>query len=732
MKTDGRYDPNWEEESRSWGYSSSPRCYSGLAKSKDEWAGPSLDRAFSEEVPWTFRRQAQMKFYGVLLDARKRLSKRVKRRAGKVQEWQSDAQLSAFYTSFPWPARVAIGHTIFLDLKNLQSNIASSIKDALSDSAKDKALDVDAGAYASTMAQVADALGDRAVFDALDHTQDLLPIEFYRLFQSCQINLTICRLRDVIYAAILFGDVLPEARTQNWHPMTIQIMESLRRASTRFWEQRVSDATEQGSQFYSNWAQALMDELCKVLPPAKDKEEDAAGSKDEKPGAEPATSDGSQYKYPPPSEDDDLARPPDRVPPMSQAQPPRLEKETPREKTSFLDDLSKSIQQQLLSNVIKQDGQTSPASSSDADEGSAKKSEVEKALDALSDTASMACKQTSTWEDMREDLVEQTLALAPMEAGPIEGAATSGNDVRSNIGGEEVGGELFDRVVDPCEDVRVLTSLTDMARPVTESLRHNLYPSTLSESVALYPRRSGQLDGKRLPLAEFSDVVYRRFESRSQLDPNGRALLLIAADTSASLSTEQMQMCKCLAAAWLDSIAGSQMQVMAGFYHSAYVRKNVMGPVVEWGYHPHKTPTATAREAVRAVAALPQEGSGAQSDALSLTYMLDEARTLSRGSQIYLTLITDCAFNKSFPGNNASPVAEVVGVLDEAREKLDGKLHVTLVALQDSVPDEINEAVDAVVAVDKKEIGNPALVAQKVGTYVAGCIQERRKTMQRT
>ena len=61
-------------------------------------------------------------------------------------------------------------------------------------------------------------------------------------------------------------------------------------------------------------------------------------------------------------------------------------------------------------------------------------------------------------------------------------------------------------------------------------------------------------------------------------------MVLIACDGSGSLNHKQMQMLKLLA--WLESTAKSEIQVLAGLYHSGSIRPGVSGPLVQWIYHP--------------------------------------------------------------------------------------------------------------------------------------------------
>jgi hypothetical protein len=152
----------------------------------------------------------------------------------------------------------------------------------------------------------------------------------------------------------------------------------------------------------------------------------------------------------------------------------------------------------------------------------------------------------------------------------------------------------------------------------------------------------------------------------------------------------------------------------------------VSGPLVQWIYHPQKTPVLTRKESARALVALPSYGTGAQSDALSLAFMLGEARQLARGRMIYLILLSDCAWNTSFrTGKNGKE--EVYAFFETAYQDHPGKLNTTLVALGVAGETGFEALLDKVVVVNEEQLLDPAAVAGRIGTYVASCLKERRR-----
>ena len=89
--------------------------YAHLVTPKEVWAGPSPEHAFSEDIPWTYKRQSKMKYFEMLEEERRTLCRVVRFEPGKNHKWTVEPQISAFFMQFPWPARASVGHTVFLE-----------------------------------------------------------------------------------------------------------------------------------------------------------------------------------------------------------------------------------------------------------------------------------------------------------------------------------------------------------------------------------------------------------------------------------------------------------------------------------------------------------------------------------------------------------------------------------------------------------------------------------------
>jgi len=163
---------------------------------------------------------------------------------------------------------------------------------------------------------------------------------------------------------------------------------------------------------------------------------------------------------------------------------------------------------------------------------------------------------------------------------PIQGNPTEGHEISIPLGDGITGsGQVFDRPLELSDNLPAYEKLQEESRPISEFLRKSLYPNVepIPQILRLLP--SGSLDAGRLALADFSPIIFKRYRMREKDDPRGRPVLVIACDGSGSLNKHQMRMLKVLAAAWLNSTARNNIQVLACLYHSGQVRGGLAAPL---------------------------------------------------------------------------------------------------------------------------------------------------------
>lgn len=647
-------------------------------RSRTDWAGVTMGDAFKPEVDFYTRIPAQNLFYRAVARAQANAADLARGgSAGELGPMRVKPQLSPFYTDFPSvaAARAAIGWTAWLEFEARSAERSPKLAEHLAAAAP--------GVPPRVAMMVANAVRVRITLEEMRRRPKLGDVELYRLFLANLHPGMYRSLKDVLDAVTLYADVVPCWRGSTQHPLTLTLLEVTVRVSIPVL--RSLRVTPVGALIGlgKDWVRALCQEISPFLPSQTAKEP----LPDEVQGTDETADDTP-------------------LPPLLGAAPPVIE--TPGE----LEGLAASASPGRLGDVTPE---PTPLGA---------------ALSSLSKAASDATAQPETWEAPRRELLERSVREAAWREGPIQGTPSDGHEVRVQMGGTPYAGQVFDRPAPLSDDVDAVARLKARARPVSEALRRALHPS-----VENLPERDrlltgGSLDPARLPLLGVAAAVFQRHRTRPSPSPRGRAVLLIACDGSGSLSAPEMQMTKLLAAAWLDATATREVEVLAGLYHSGSVRGGAQqGTLIQWMCHPRKTPTLARREAVRAVASLPETGTGIQADVLSLAFMLKEARALARGGMVYLTLITDTSWNTSFRSSRSGKEEMLAWM---AAAQAEGMLHTTLVALGISSPTGFEDTADKVVLVPSSSLSDPAAVAGNIATYVATCVVERRRAKRKS
>jgi hypothetical protein len=608
-------------------------------------------------------------------------------------------------------AQAAVGLTGFLEFRArapeqaLMNRLQKQLKKLVT--RKGNAIDEDI--FGEVAHGVAKAVQTRLLLHALSRIPGMASVESYRLFSACQNKLRFRTLIEIVEAVVIYGDVLPDWWALDVHLITQQLLEQIETVSRGYFEALREAKSHELIGLGEKWVRDLLSILAPHLPPADDKEKHRIPLSALHPAdphfqlGRPEVKDEPSGRFAPL----DGPTPPAAVDPMRQMGPITPE---------FMSRMAKLFSTRPGPRPFPPREGLSPR---------------QKTLSDFSTVVSAATGQTKATDDMRSDILEQVVSQGAFEAGPLEGNPVDGHEVTVPFGdNQSAGAEIFDRPVELSDDLEAYDKLLAESEPVTRELKRVLYPNVERVPKTTRLQTGGSLDSSRLPVAEYSAAAFKRSRMQERPDRRGRPLLLLACDGSASLDRRQMKMTKLLAASWLASTARTRVQVLAALYNSQPISPRVNGPLVNWIYHAEKTPAANQFEAIRAVAALPQKGTGMQADAPSIQLLMDEAQRLSRGRSIYLVLISDTKWNCSVGGE--SGYAEVRAVLEEQIRQLKERLHVTLVALGVDDDTGFEDVVDAVVRVSDEELTDTAAVAQKIALYVARCMGERRKLMDGT
>ncbi|MEI7899951.1 MAG: hypothetical protein WCK89_06835 [bacterium] len=696
-----------EPQSGSW---DSCSCVYKKRRSKTDWAGLGIGDAFKPGLDYFLRISAQRLFYA----ACRKVQMAAARMGGFAGESgyqpKSKPQLGPCYTAYPGTlaAYSAIGLTGFLEFEAVASGgcLAAHLEEYLKNPAAHDEVSADPAFYQRIARLVTHTVQSRLLLEDLSRSAGMSLVELYRLFSASQQSLTFDSVPEIVNAVILYGDILPDWESLTLHPVTRVVFRDLDAVCgpyfTRLAEYTPQDLASAGV----SWVRDVCRCLSKYVPPPQQEVSKAAGPEkaDDAGNAEDTRHGFKQPKEPAAS---------DKISPLNGPNPPALfSPPTAAERAVAA----------LLANMPPPagTGEHSPAAAQAA-----------QALQNFAKAVDQAGGQKAQWEDMRSDLVERAMTAGTFSESPIQGNPTDGHEVKMRLGKNNVAaGEIYDRSLELSDNFPACDALIGESQPIADALRRALYPNVEERVETEWLRSTGALDPARLAMADYSSVVFRRYRIYDKADRKGQPLLLIACDGSGSLSYPQMRMLKVLAAAWLSSTARTHVQVMAGLYHSGEVRQGVSGPLVQWIYHPQKTPAISRKDALRALVSLPDTGTGAQSDALSLMFMLNEAVRVARGRMIYLILLSDCQWNRSF-SSEKSGQEEVRALFETVYEDIPDKFHVTLVALGHKGQTEFEDLLDKVITVPESRLADVAGLAEQIGVYVASCMKERRKVMSR-
>lgn len=677
-------------------------------RSKADWAGVNPGDAFKNNLDFYVRLPAQTLAYKMFRVAQMAAARLAGGTGDDDMAPRVKPQLGPCYTQYPSALSIfaAVGLSAYLEFSERAPacSLLSHMEAYLEDPVEHDGVGVDPALYKDLVRRVARTINVRLLLEDLRRHSALASVELYRLFSASQYDLRFRTVQEVVDAVVLYGDILPDWKEMALHHVTRELFQRIESISRKYLDLLPRQAPAELIEPGAHWVREICRALAPYLPRA------GAGSKDGESTAAPARAprEGEPFRFAPQSPGSTIGG---DIPPLNSPAPPLF--------TTAQGTAAQTLQILAGMHAAAQGGAEKPD-----DAVASFFAEFMKTVDAASG-------QDSAWEDIRSDLVAEQMGAAPFEKSPVEGSPTEGQQVSVRMGDETSTGEIFDRPVTPSDDQSACERLMADAAPIAGMLRRALYPNVEQRVETRRLCSSGALDAGRLALGSFSDTVFKRHPVREAVDRRGRPVLLILCDGSGSLGKNQMRMTKTLAAAWLSATVKSGVQVLAAIYNDTNVRKNVSGPLVRWMYHPHKTPATVRSEAARAIAGIKESGDGGQSDALSITFTLEEARRLARGKMVYLVLISDCGWCRSF-NTGLSAVEEVQASLEEAGERMSGKLHTTLVALGRNGDTGLEDIVNKTIPVPDSRMEDYAAVAADIGRYVAECMKEQRHKLRET
>lgn len=682
-------------------------------RTKTSWKGVGPGDAFNPNLGYSERLPARRIFYSMCNQAQK-FSTNIAL-SGMPADYKPaiQPQLGPCYTNFPSGIAVhaAIGLTAFLEFKERAGDriLSVHLKAYLEDPTKYDEVWVDKETYKKLAQIVTEKVQTRLLLNDLARYKELSSIEIYRLFGASQQDLRFESLPEILEAIILYGDILPDWKELNLHHVTKILFGKLEEVSAFYLRCLPKAKSHELVDLGKKWVVDICKSLAPHLPFPDGGEETNSRSKMNRLQEE---GEGVNIRYGKRKNSSEIR---DYITALDEPRAPAL---FPPQNT---------IQQALADLTSPPQTGIGEAAKDDNTEESEVVKKTREVLKLFNETLNSSCGKRQNWEDMRSEVVERSLKNASFSKGPIEGNPTDGHSVNIALGNnQEASGEIFDRPVELSDNDILYQDIVSEAEPITQSLKRILY--TNMEQVARTQRicPSGTLDAMRMAMGTFSDAVFKRYNIVEEPDRRGRPVLLIACDGSGSLNKDQMAMLKNMTCAWLNATAKSRIEVLAGLYHSGVIRSGMNGPLVQWMYHPRKTPAISRKDAARSLASLPVSGTGVQSDVLSLAFMLEEARKIAKGRVIYLILITDCAWNRSLR-TEMSGREEVYNYFQAVYQDLEDKLHTTMVALGVENETGFEDLLDNVIKISQQELTDYVAAADRITSFVATCIREQRR-----
>lgn len=325
---------------------------------------------------------------------------------------------------------------------------------------------------------------------------------------------------------------------------------------------------------------------------------------------------------------------------------------------------------------------------------------------------------------LRKDLWSRT---------PLEGTPTEGKEINLDFGGYKMSDVVYDKPLDLSYDFTSVNRIRELAGPITRQLNRILYVSPGVESTHILASSGANFNSASLPTYQVAENLFSRSKDQLSLNTQGESIVVLAADTSGSNSRDQIDCVKILSASWIATAKTRKNRIE--FIGATYDSGNNVhhGTMVRWIYHDRINESRTFEHALQRVDSI--VSNGANSDVKSWARILEEVEILMKSkprlwkAHIYLILISDCAFNKSFNGtpfSTASEVKEYIQSVKKGRWK--DRIHITLVSLSNQVS-ALDQFVDLRLTITNNEMQSPAHSAREISAFVSKAIKQQREKL---
>ncbi|MCB2203198.1 hypothetical protein KQI65_00505 [bacterium] len=658
--------------------------------------------AFRMELPTAIRKHAREKFDRAAADARAAANRTLFDGDRLPHPTDTEVQLAPCYVQ-SWPLEIAvqsaIGLTCFLDARRYTQYLPEACRnsDKLLESLVDKAADENVPVE-GLLNLCAKAVEGRMLSELIRRHADLdVPIESYRLFLAAQQSMQFSSIAEIIDAAVLFSDVLPQGQQLRMHPISRKLFRLLSDASETYLEALPGLRSEillyKGIQWAFDLALILVKHVSR-----QQRDENRRNRNVQRKQIEPLAA----------------LRPPRMLNRPSNPGWRLQEQLIPQEDEDETDDGDSGNNEKKQSNA-----------DDSRDEAAAR---AARALQDLSTTIQQTLPPREAVDSSHTELAAQLRDHA-FEEGPTEFELERMEiRLRQSHLDFTVGG-IIETVVKADCDNEILERLRYDANPLANAIDGLFFHGKVNPEVHIEHRHTrGAIDPARLAVISFSETVYRRMYPVRKEGKDHSALLAIAADVSSSLSRRQLAMVKLLCSGFLLSKAHRMEMLMAMYTGIQTTRRRQLEALVDWIIHPVKTAKRSPEEAMHALAGY-SSSRGQQLDALTLKHLIDTCMDcrVDPEQTLYYCWITDAVWKPSGM-MQGTPHQEVKAVLSGLKHMYGQSLHLTLIILGDNEHG-LADLPDAVVRVKNEELSDVGATAQRLADYVAGMVIKQGRSV---
>ncbi len=359
--------------------------------------------------------------------------------------------------------------------------------------------------------------------------------------------------------------------------------------------------------------------------------------------------------------------------------------------------------------------------------------ETKEAMKELANNVNQALNDDDGFGQKPQHVLGDAVEKDPWERTPIEGIPSEGSNVELDFGGHQMQNIVHEQAIPISHNMSSIEQLKAKSTPIAKHLSRMLYVSSSVQTRMVQGGSGANIDPSALPTYQVSEILYCKTEEYQDLDKTGQSIVVLAGDTSSSNSRDQIECQKILSAAWIaaSKTKKNRIEFLGATYDSGVTSGGHHGPMVRWIYNDRFNEARTFEHAIARVDSI--RATGGNSDIASWARIMNEIQRMMldkprlKRAHIYLIIISDCAFNKSFSSTPLSAAEEVKGYIKDLKEKsLKGRLHLTLVNLGTSTQTALDRYADLKLNMSSRDMEDPSDAAQKISAFVSKAIKQQR------